>query len=46
MNAKELQRWLRGRRGGRKSQLPMHGGKKELHKGLVRRIIKDLGLED
>lgn len=28
----------------RKSQLPMHGGKKELGTGLVRKIKKDLGL--
>lgn len=32
------------RRGNRKSQLPMHG-KKELGRGLVRKILKDLGLE-
>jgi mRNA interferase HicA len=32
-------------RGQRKSQLPMHGGKKELGTGLVRKILKDLGLE-
>jgi mRNA interferase HicA len=30
---------------GRKSQLPMHGGKKELGTGLVNKIKKDLGLE-
>lgn len=30
----------------RKSQLPMHGSNKELGKGLVRKILKDLGLED
>ncbi len=29
----------------RKSQLPMHGGRKELGTGLVRKIKKDLGLE-
>lgn len=34
------------RRGDRKSQLPMHGGGKELGTGLVRKILKDLGLED
>ena len=33
------------RRGNRKSQLPMHGGRKELGKGLVKRILKQLGLE-
>jgi mRNA interferase HicA len=32
------------RRGERKSQLPMHGSKKELGKGLVAKILKDLGL--
>ena len=32
------------RRGDRKSQLPMHGGK-ELGKGLVNKILKDLGLK-
>jgi mRNA interferase HicA len=30
---------------GRKSQLPLHGGKKELGTGLVNKIKKDLGLE-
>ena len=30
---------------GRKTQLPMHGGKKELGTGLVNKIKKDLGLE-
>jgi len=29
----------------RKSQLPMHGGKRELGTGLVNKIKKDLGLE-
>ena len=33
------------RRGNRTSQLPMHGGKKELGTGLVRKIKKDLGLD-
>jgi mRNA interferase HicA len=32
------------RRGGRTSQLPMHGGAKELGTGLVNKIKKDLGL--
>jgi mRNA interferase HicA len=32
------------RRGDRTSQLPMHGGRKELGKGLVNKILKDLGL--
>ena len=33
-------------REGRKSQLPMHGGRKELGPKLVNKIKKDLGLED
>jgi mRNA interferase HicA len=33
------------RRGDRKSQLPMHGSRKELGKGLVDKILKDLGLK-
>ena len=33
------------RRGERKSELPMHGGKKQLGKGLVEKIKKDLGLK-
>ena len=33
------------RRGDRKSQLPMHGAHKELGKGLVHKILKDLGLK-
>ena len=32
------------RRGNRTSQLPMHGSRKELGKGLVSKILKDLGL--
>jgi mRNA interferase HicA len=32
------------RRGDRKTQLPMHGSRKELGKGLVNKILKDLGL--
>ncbi len=32
------------RRGNRASQLPMHGGRKELGSGLVSKIKKDLGL--
>ena len=32
------------RRGDRTSQLPMHGGRKELGRGLVAKIKKDLGL--
>jgi len=33
------------RRGNRMSQLPMHGGGKDLGKGLVNKILKDLGLK-
>jgi mRNA interferase HicA len=33
------------RRGGRKSQVPMHGSRKELGTGLVNKILKDLGLK-
>ena len=33
------------RRRNRTSQLPMHGGKKELGTGLVRKIKKDLDLD-
>ncbi|MPZ58483.1 MAG: addiction module toxin, HicA family [Rhizobiales bacterium] len=31
--------------GDRRSELPMHGSRKELGKGLVSRILKDLGLK-
>lgn len=33
------------RRGDRTSQLPMHGQNKELGKGLVAKILKDLDLK-
>jgi mRNA interferase HicA len=33
------------RRGERTSQLPMHGGRKELGTKLVHKILKDLGLK-
>jgi len=33
------------RLGERKTQLPMHGGKRELGTGLVNKIKKDLGLK-
>ncbi|MDP7547376.1 MAG: type II toxin-antitoxin system HicA family toxin [Alphaproteobacteria bacterium] len=33
------------KRGRRKSQLPMHGSRKELGTGLVNKIKKDLGLK-
>lgn len=33
------------RRGDRFSQLPMHGANRELSTGLVRKILKDLGLK-
>lgn len=29
----------------RRTELPMHGSRKELGKGLVNRIVKDLGLK-
>jgi mRNA interferase HicA len=32
------------RRGERVTQLPMHGSRKELRKGLVMKILKDLGI--
>jgi mRNA interferase HicA len=32
-------------RGDRKSQLPMHGSRKELGTGLVNKILTDLGLK-
>lgn len=31
---------------GRKTQLPMHGSRKELGTGLVNKIKKDLGLKE
>ena len=34
------------RRGNRMSVLPMHGSSKELGTGLVKKIKKDLGLQD
>ena len=33
------------RLGRKTSQLPMHGGRKELGRGLVAKIMKDLGLK-
>jgi mRNA interferase HicA len=33
------------KRGDRRSELPMHGSRRELGKGLVNRILKDLGLK-
>jgi mRNA interferase HicA len=33
------------KRGERRSELPMHGSRKELGTGLVNRILKDLGLK-
>lgn len=32
-------------RNGKKSQLPMHGSKKELGTGLVNKILKDLDIK-
>ena len=34
------------RRGDRTSVLPMHGGAKEIRKGLWSKILKDLGLKE
>ncbi len=34
------------RRGDRKSVMPKHGSKDELGIGLVRKILKDLGIEE
>jgi mRNA interferase HicA len=34
------------RRNGRTSVLPMHGGSKQLGKGLWLKILKDLGLRE
>ena len=31
--------------GDRKSELPMHGGNKQLGKGLMQKVKKDLGLK-
>lgn len=36
---------LRVKMGGKTSVLPMHGSRKELGKGLVEKIKKDLGLK-
>ncbi len=33
------------RRGDRKTVMPVHGGSKELGKGLVNKILKDLGIK-
>ncbi|MCT8266758.1 type II toxin-antitoxin system HicA family toxin [Afifella sp. JA880] len=33
------------RRGNRKAVIPIHGSSKELGKGLVARILKDLGIK-
>jgi mRNA interferase HicA len=33
------------KRGDRRSELPMHGSRKELGTGLVNRILNDLGLK-
>jgi mRNA interferase HicA len=34
------------KRGDKRTELPMHGNRKELGKGLVHRILKDLGLKE
>ncbi|WP_366940656.1 type II toxin-antitoxin system HicA family toxin [uncultured Rhodospira sp.] len=36
---------LRNPSTGATSELPRHGGRKQLGKGLVRKIMKDLGLD-
>jgi mRNA interferase HicA len=33
------------RRGKRKAELPVHGGRKELGRGLINKIKRDLGLK-
>jgi mRNA interferase HicA len=37
---------IRVTRGDRKSTMPVHGSRKELGSGLVRKILKDLGIEN
>jgi mRNA interferase HicA len=34
------------RRGDMRSQVPVHGGRKQLGTGLINKILKDLGIED
>ncbi|MDP6824398.1 MAG: type II toxin-antitoxin system HicA family toxin [Dehalococcoidia bacterium] len=34
------------RKGSRKSQLPVHGGNKQLGTGLISKILRDLGIDD
>jgi mRNA interferase HicA len=34
------------RKGSRKSQLPVHGGSKQLGTGLVRKILRELGIDE
>lgn len=41
----QRERSLHKRRGECKSELPMHGGNKELGRGLVEKIKKDLDLK-
>ena len=36
---------VRVARGKRKSMMPTHGSRKDLHPGLVAKILKDLGLK-
>ena len=52
MNSNQFKAWLRqqgctfeSKPGSRKTDLPMHGGGKELGTGLVNKIKKDLGLK-
>jgi mRNA interferase HicA len=32
--------------GDRKTQLPIHGSNKQVGKGLIRRMLRDLGIEE
>ena len=45
MNARGGSGHITDRRGDRTSQLPMHGGRKELGRGLGAKIKKDVGLD-
>ena len=36
---------VRATRGKRRTTVPVHGARKELHQGLVDKILKDLGLK-
>ena len=34
------------RRGSHRSELPVHGGSKQLGTGLIRKILRDLGIDE